>query len=90
MDTYSLVYHIKMDDFYVDIASEFPTRFDTSAHRSDRSLPVGLNKKVTGLMKDEMGGDVIEEFIAIETKAVHTESIVVKKKKVQRNQEKCR
>ena len=40
------------------------TRFDTSAQRSDRLLPIGLNKKVIGLMKDEMGGDIIEEFIA--------------------------
>ena len=68
MDTDSLVYHIKTDDFYTDITPEVPTRFDTSAHRSDRPLPVGLSKKIIGLMKDEMGGDVIEEFIALRPK----------------------
>ena len=48
MDTDSSVYHIGTDDFYEDIAEDVPTRFDTSAHRSDRPLPVGLNKKVIG------------------------------------------
>ena len=68
MDTDSLVYQIQTDDFYADIASEVPARFDTSAHRSDRPLPMGLNKKVISLMKGEMGGDVIEEFIALRPK----------------------
>ena len=68
MDTDSLVYQIRTDAFYADIASEVPARFDTSAHRSDRPLPTGLNKKVIGLMKDEMGGDIIEEFVALRPK----------------------
>ena len=63
MDTDSLVYHIKTEDFYADIAKDVSDRFDTSAHRLDRPLPVGLSKKVIGLMKDEIGGDIIEEFI---------------------------
>ena len=68
MDTDSLVYHIKMDDFYADIAEDVKTRFDTSAHRSDRPLPVGLNKNVIGLMKDEMCGEIMEEFVALRPK----------------------
>ena len=68
MDTDSLVYHIKMDDFYKDISEDVSDRFDTSAHRSDRPLSVGLNKKVIRLMKDEMDGDIIEEFIALRPK----------------------
>ena len=62
MDADSLVYHIKTQDFYADIAAEVPVRFDPSAHRSDRPLPIGLNNKVIGLMKDEMGGEIIEEL----------------------------
>ena len=68
MDTDSLVYHIGTEDFYKDIAKDVPDRFDTSAHRSDRPLPVGLNKKGIGLMKDEMGGEIIEEFISLKPK----------------------
>ena len=68
MDTDSLVYHIHMDDFYADIAEDVPVRFDTSAHQSDRQLPVGLKKKVIGLMKDEMGGEIMEEFVSLRPK----------------------
>ena len=56
MDTDSLVYHIKTEDFYADIANDVRERFDTSGYVPDRPLPVGLNKKVIGLMKDELGG----------------------------------
>ena len=68
MDTDSLVYQIRTDDFYADIASEVQARFDTSFHRSNRPLPMGLNKKAIGLMKDEMDGDIIEEFVALRPK----------------------
>ena len=53
MDTDSLVYSIKTEDFYVDIADDIPERFDTSGYIPDGSdllrrgpLPIGLNKKV--------------------------------------------
>ena len=68
MDTDSLVYRIKTEDFYVDIADDVPTRFDTSGYIPDRHLPVGLNKKVIGLMKDELGGAIMTEFIALRPK----------------------
>ena len=68
MDTDLLIYHIHMDDSYADIAKDVPVRFDTSAHRSERPLPVGLNKKVIGLMKDERGGEITEEFISLRPK----------------------
>ena len=44
------------------------TRFDTSGYIPDRPLPVGLNKKVIGLMKDELGGKIMTEFIALSPK----------------------
>ena len=31
------------------------TRFDTSNYEANRPLPKGKNKKVIGLMKDELG-----------------------------------
>ena len=55
MDTDSYVYDIKTEDFYKDIAEDVETRFDTSGYTLDRPLPVGKNKKVIGLMKDELG-----------------------------------
>ena len=68
MDTDSLVYHIKTEDFYADIADDVPTRFDTSSYIQDRPLPVGLNKKVIGLMKDELRGAIMTEFVALRPK----------------------
>ena len=63
MDTDSLDYHIKTEDFYADIVDDVQTRFDTSGYNPDRPLPVGLNKTVIGIMKDELG-----EFIALRPK----------------------
>ena len=48
MDTDSLIYSVKTEDFYKDIADDVETRFDTSGYIPDRPLPVGLNKKVIG------------------------------------------
>ena len=52
-DTDSLVMNIKTNDFYKDIAQDANERFDTSNYTFDRPLPIGINKKVIGLMKDE-------------------------------------
>ena len=62
MDTDSLVYHIKTEDFYSDIADDVPMRFDTSCYCPNCPLPVGLNKKVIGLMKDELGSAIVTEI----------------------------
>ena len=68
MDTDSLVYDIKTEDFYADIGDDVPARFNTSGYCPTRPLPVGLNKKVIGLMKDELGGKIMTEFVALRPK----------------------
>ena len=68
MDTDSLIYNIETEDFYKDIAEDVPARFDTSGYNPDRPLPVGLNKKVIGLMKDELGGEIMTEFVTLRPK----------------------
>ena len=68
MDTDSLIYSIKTEDFYKDIADDVETRFDTSGYVLDRPLPVGKNKKVIGLMKDELGGEIMKEFVNLRPK----------------------
>ncbi|MEM7216711.1 MAG: hypothetical protein AAF423_14330 [Pseudomonadota bacterium] len=66
MDTDSLIYHVQTEDFYRDIANDVEARFDTSnyAEADARPLPIGKNKKVIGLMKDELGGKIMMELVA--------------------------
>ena len=68
MDTDSLIYSIETDNFYKDIADDVKDRFDTSGYNPNRPLPVGLNKKVIGLMKDELGGEIMTEFVTLRSK----------------------
>ena len=63
MDTDSFVMNIKTNDFYKDIANDVEKRFNTSNYECNRPLPIGKNKKVIGLMKDELGGKIITEFV---------------------------
>ena len=75
MDTDSFVYHIKTEDFYKDIAGDVEKRFDTSNYSEEdkRLLTTGLNKKKIGLMKDELGGKIMTEFVALRAKLYHVQ-----------------
>ena len=68
-DTDSFIINVKTEDFYKDISENVIERFDTSNYIHDRPLPIGINKKVLGLMKDELGGGIITEFVALRPKA---------------------
>ena len=68
MDTGSFIMNIKAEDFYNDIANDVEKRFDTSNYERDRSLPTGKNKNLTGLMKNELGGKIMTEFVALRPK----------------------
>ena len=68
MDTDSFLMNIKTNDFYEDIANDVENRFDTSNYEVSRPLPMGKNKKVIGLMKDELGGKISMEFVTLRPK----------------------
>ena len=77
MDTDSFIMNIKTNDFYKDIANDVENRFDTSNYKVNtsetsalarRPLPTRKNKKVIGLMKDELGGKIITEFVTLRPK----------------------
>ena len=68
-DTDSLIVKFKTEDFYKDISEDVNKRFDTSNFVHNRPLPIGVNKKVLGVMKDELGGGIIKEFVALRPKA---------------------
>ena len=65
MNAASFIIHIKTEDFYEDIADEVEKWFDTSNYdeHDKRPLPIGMNEKVIGLMKDELGGNIMKEFV---------------------------
>ena len=68
MDTHSFIMNIKMNDFYENIANDVENRFDTSNYEVSKPLPMGKNKKVISLMKDQLGGEIITEFVTLRLK----------------------
>ena len=56
--------------FFEDIANDVERWFDTSNYDKNdkRPLQIGVNKKVIGLFKDELGGKIIKEFYALRAK----------------------
>ena len=75
-DTDSLTYDIETDDFYKDISQDVEKWFDTSNYPKNHvdrngnksAIPVGMNKKVPGLFKDECGGKQITESAILRSK----------------------
>ena len=59
MDADSFIMHIKTKDFYEDIANDAEKRVDTSNCEVNRPLPARKNKKLIGLMKDQLGGKIM-------------------------------
>ena len=69
-DNDSFIIHIITEDFYKDIANDVEKWIDTSNYNENdkRPLPIGKNKKVIGLFKDELGGKIMKEFCGLRAK----------------------
>ena len=89
MNTDSFVMNIKTEDFYEDIANDVEKRFDTSNFEVNRPLPIGKNKKVIGLMKDELGGKIITEFVTLRPKTYSYLTDDYKENKKAKGTKKC-
>ena len=59
-DTDSCIIHFITEDLFVDVSDEF--------QNDKRPLPIGKNKKVIGLLKDELGGKIMKEFCTLRAK----------------------
>ena len=83
MDTDSFVYHIKTEDFYKDIAGDVEATFNTSGYSEEdkRPLPIGLNGKKIGLMKDELGGKIMTDFVGLRAKLYAYKTLEKKEEK---------
>ena len=70
MDSDSFIIYIETEDFYEDIANDVDKWFDTKNYDKNdkRPLPIGKNKKVIGMFKDELGGKIITKNAALRAK----------------------
>ena len=93
MYTDSFIVYIKIDDIYQDIAENLETRLDTSNYELDSLLPKGKNKKVFGLMKDQLGGGKTYSYLtnhgSENKKAKGTKKCVIKRKVKFENYRNC-
>ena len=66
----AFVIYIITEDFYRDFANDVGRWFDTSNYdkNDDRPLPIGKNRKVIGLFKDELGGKIMKVFVGVRVK----------------------
>ena len=69
-DTDSLMCEIQTTDFYKDISTDVRAKFDTSNYPPNHpsGIETGVNKKVIGLFKDEVGGKIITKFVRLRAK----------------------
>ena len=65
-NTDSFIIYIKTEYFFEDISNDVERWFHTPNYDKNdkRPLPIGKNKEVPGLFKDELGGKVIIEAVA--------------------------
>ena len=70
MDTDNFVINIFTEDFFEDINNDVERWFDTSNYDKNdkRPLQIGMNKKVIGLFKDELGGKIMKGVYALRVK----------------------
>ena len=69
-DTDNFIINIGNGDFYDNIAQDINKWSDTSNYDENdkRPLPIGINKKVIGKFKDELGGKIVIGFCALRAK----------------------
>ena len=69
-DTDSFIIQIITEDFFEDITGDVKKWFDTSNYDENdkRLLPIGMNKRVYGFFKDELGGKIMKEFVVLRAK----------------------
>ena len=69
-DTDSFIIHIKTEESFGDISNDVERWVDTSNYDKNdkRPLPMRKNKKVPRLFKDELGGKIMTEVVALRPK----------------------
>ena len=67
MDTDSFIIHIETKDSFKDIAHDVNKWFDASNYdkNDNRPLPIGINKQIIGMFKEELAGKIMKELVAL-------------------------
>ena len=70
-DTDSFIINIKTKDFFEDISNDVEKQFDASSYDKNdkRPLPIGKNKRVPGLFKDEL--KLLQRLLYLDQKHMH-------------------
>ena len=73
------IFHVETEDFYKDISNHADNRFGTSAYSKDlnRSLSIGKNETVLGMMKDELCGKIMTEFVALNLTIINCVCLII-------------
>lgn len=72
MDTDSFILEVQTEDVYRDMEKDVHL-YDTSGYDKKHPLYSPTNKKVPGLMKDELNGKPMEEYIGLRSKMYHVQ-----------------
>ena len=67
----------------------FEKRFDTSNYEVNRPLLTGKYKKLIGLMKDELGGEIMTEYLGLRPKTYSYLKLMVVVTKKLKGQKVC-
>ena len=103
INTDSFIIHIKTEDFYADIFVDVEQWLEISNYDNNRPLPIVKNKKAIRLFKDELGGNIMKEFVGLKAKtyaylmdddtenkkAKGTKKCIIKRELIFRNYEDC-
>ena len=89
INTDSFIMPIKTKNFYKNIADDVEKRFGTSNYDVNRPIPTRKNRKVIGLMKDELGEKNMTEFVALRPKTYSYSTDDCKEDKKAKETKKC-
>ena len=70
INTDSFVIRIFTEDFFENNNNDVEKWFGTSNYDKNDKIPLqtGINKKVIGMFKDELGGNIMKEFCSLRAK----------------------
>ena len=79
---------IKIHNVKKDIEVDVEARFHTNNYSKEdnRPLPIGWNKKLIGLMKDELSGRIITEFVVLRATSIRCLQIFMLNCTISQNQ----